>query len=90
MSLATFLVIKAKIIIAITVAFTVFILGAKVWATFRYGNMFFNKGCYKHDDGIILPATGHGHEYIVGPPIEHGHEALSLKPGYPYEKYSSY
>lgn len=74
----TFLAIKAKIIIAAVVAFTVFVLGAKVWATYKYGTVIFDKG---HHEVYHPPSTHYGGEYVIPDEFE------SSPPGYIYDKY---
>lgn len=78
MSILTFLAIKAKIIIVATVAFTIFMFGAKTWAMFKYGNLLFDKGCSKHNILSHAHPVTYGHD-IVEAPVEFE--------GYGYENY---
>ncbi|GLV44015.1 hypothetical protein CBL_12689 [Carabus blaptoides fortunei] len=81
-SLVTFLAIKAKIIIAAVVAFTVFTLGAKVWATYKYGNIIFDKGHHDlHHEVYHPPPTHYGGDYFIP------HEYEASPPSYAFEKY---
>lgn len=63
-----FIAIKVKIIIAITVAVTVFTFGMKAFAALKYAKEFLS--CHHgHHEGVVLshPPVGYSHDFTSGP-----------------------